>query len=163
MPVGTSADPLRALKAARAISLRTNAAFLAHKDEDGNLITLCNCAVNAMTAELGCPVPVLIANEQHDWLDGPAGADAGWYKLEDDSDGTAIEKARLLAEAGGVVVASWKNGSGGHGHIGLCVPAPDTDKGTLYVAAAGVQNFEQAPLTRSFGLSIHPDFYAHRD
>lgn len=148
---------MRCLRAAQNIKLHTNASLLAR---DG--LTFCNCAITEMTAQLvEQPVPLLIANEQHDWLDGDAGKEAGWRKLEDDQDGTAIEKARILAEAGAVVVASWKNPTGGHGHIGLCVPAPDNDKGRLYIAAAGLQNYEQAPIERSFGLSIHPDFYVH--
>lgn len=120
--------------------------------------TFCNDYVNAVTTALGCPVPPILANEQHDWLASPAN---GWRQLVDDADGTAAEKARLLAESGVPVVASWKNPTAGHGHVAVCVPAPDSDKGALYVSAAGSQNWQQAPLTKSFGLSIHPDFYAH--
>jgi hypothetical protein len=105
---------------------------------------------------MGAPVPLALANDQHDWLA------ANWEQLKDDENGAAIEKARLLAESGELVVASWKNPTGSHGHIAVCVPAADADEGKLCVSAAGGQNWMQAPIEKSFGLSIHPDFFTPR-
>jgi hypothetical protein len=115
-------------------------------------LTFCNDAITELTMGLGCPVPIALANAQHDWLAGSAGLAEGWMPVDS-------ETARQRAELGYPVVASWKNGTGGHGHIALVVPAPAKDPGHIYVAAAGSKNYNRTRIENSFGLEIHPDFF----
>jgi hypothetical protein len=119
-----------------------------------NSLSYCNDAITELTLALGCPVPIALANAQHDWLLGEAGKADGWMVVD-------AETARQRAELGFPTVATWKNPTGGHGHIMLLVPAPDTDVGHIYVAGAGAKNFNRARIEDSFGLSIHPDFVTH--
>lgn len=117
-------------------------------------LTFCNDAITQLTLPLGCAVPIALANEQHDWLMGGAGKADGWLQVD-------AETARQRAATGFPTVATWKNPSGGHGHIMLVVPSPDTDMGHLYVAGAGLKNFNSTRIENSFGLTIHPDFLTH--
>jgi hypothetical protein len=117
-------------------------------------LTFCNDAITQLTLPLGCAVPIALANQQHDWLTGEPGKAAGWVLVD-------AETARQRAATGFPTVATWKNPTGGHGHIMLVVPSPDADMGHLYVAGAGVKNFNCARIEDSFGLTIHPDFLTH--
>lgn len=145
------------------LALESNFAFQPHtRVIDGKPVgplTLCSDAINALTLALGCPVPITLklapgetlANAQHDYLLGPDGSAAGWSVVD-------LETARQRAETGFPTVATWKNPSGGHGHIMLCRPAPLTNAGHLYVAGAGSRTSGCLRIEESFGLSIHPDF-----
>lgn len=141
--------------------------------------TRCNGYATACTAALGCPVPPMKANQQHDWLMSNEGQLAGWMHVDS-------ETARQRAQGGYPTMAVWKNvhwrcsrclkpaaGAGtcancggttvlveDHGHIALVVPADPTGPTGIYVSAAGQQNFVRCLLARSFG-DIKPDYFTH--
>lgn len=150
----------------RGLALEMNFAFQPHtRLIEGKAIgplTLCSDAINALTLPLGCPVPIdlplkpgeTLANAQHDWLLGPAGKAQGWFIVDP-------ETARQRAETGFPTVATWKNATGGHGHIMLVRPAPPTKLGHMYVAGAGTRTSSCLRIEDSFGLSLHPDFVTH--
>ena len=117
-------------------------------------VTLCNEAVRFMLAALGVKYPRAVANQHADWLQSAEAKADGWEELDP-------EPARVRAELGFPVVAVWKNDSGGHGHEMLLTIAPDTGEGHIFVAGAGLRNFNCARIEESFGLSLHPRFYAH--
>lgn len=117
--------------------------------------TYCNDYVSVACAGLGVKLPPLKADDQADWLAGVDGVASGWRLVD------PLE-AQHLAELGTPVVASWKNPSGGHGHIALVVPGVGmSNPDHLYVSAAGSRNYVRAPIENSFGLSIHPLFFAN--
>lgn len=136
---------------AKALDVVNNIAFLPHtRLIDGKPfgpITLCNDYVACFVAALGLELPLVSANDQHDWLADPAN---GWRPVD------AIAAA-MRAGLGFPVIASWKNPTGGHGHIAVVMPASST--GHLYVSAAGATNHVTAPIEKSFGLELHPDFF----
>lgn len=115
-------------------------------------VTLCNEAARFICAVLGVYLPRMVANEQHDWLLSDAGKFAGWMPVD-------AETARQRAELGYVTLPVWKNPNPlAHGHIGVLVPAPKSNPGKLYVAAAGVRNTNGAPLESQFG-NLTPDYF----
>jgi hypothetical protein len=116
--------------------------------------TWCNEAIRFLLAARGVHILRAKANEQHDWL----AAQPDWRKVDN-----VAEVEELLA-AGRVVVFSWKNPTGGHGHITLGVPAPPgahvpPGYTGLFNAGAGSHNTNCGPLEEQFGLSNHPDFF----
>ena len=113
-------------------------------------LTFCNCAARFMCAALGVPLVNDLANKQRDWL----AASTEWQVVD-------AETARQRAESGFPTLAVWKNPTAGHGHIALLVPAPLTNPGHIYVAAAGASNTNSAPIERQFGLSLTPEFFSH--
>lgn len=129
------------------IDVVNNFAFLAR---DG--VTVCNCYVTVCTAALGCAVPPMLANKQHEWLLSNEGMLAGHMHVDS-------ETARQRAALGYPTIASWSNPQG-HGHIAMCVPPPFGDA-RLFVSAAGEHNFVRAPIERSFGLGKSIDFFTH--
>lgn len=111
-------------------------------------LTWCNRLVSDATARLGCPIPFLPANAQHDWLrnlDG--GSRAGWVEVHD------LPEAIINASRGYPTVASWRNNLRPHGHIALV-------RSNGHICAAGAHNFNDAALTRSFG-PVEPRFFTH--
>jgi hypothetical protein len=140
--------PDAALGLISGIDVVNNFAFLAR---DG--VTVCNCYVTCCTAALGCAVPPMLANKQHEWLMSSEGQLAGWLHVDS-------ETARQRATLGYPTVVSWLNPEG-HGHIALCVPPPTGDA-RLFVSAAGLQNFVRAPIERSFGIGKTLSFFTHQ-
>lgn len=147
------------------LSLESNFAFQPHTRLIAGQefpVTLCSDAINALTVALGCPVPInlvlkpgeTLANAQHDWLLGDFGHDEGWSVVD-------FETARQRAETGFPTVATWKNTTGGHGHVMLLRPAPPDHPGHIYLAGAGSKTGSCIRIEDSFGLSIHPDFVTH--
>lgn len=124
--------------------------------EGNNLITKCNFAIVKLLGVLGIYLPQKLANEQNDWLNSQEAMSLGWEEVG------LVTDATTLANRGVVVVASWKNPSGGHGHIMLAVPSPAGHEDHLYVAGAGKDNFNCERVELSFGLSIQPEFFAHK-
>lgn len=118
--------------------------------QPANGVTHCNEAARFMCAALGVPLVNDLANKQRDWL----AASTEWMPVD-------AETARGRAESGFPTLAVWKNPTGGHGHIALLVPAPLTNPGHIYVAAAGASNTNSAPIERQFGLSLTPEFFTH--
>lgn len=112
-------------------------------------VTLCNEAVRFMLAVLGGHIPRAVANEQADWLDSAEARAHGWMRC-DSSTLAPAEVAKQRAELGYPTVAVYRNPSG-HGHIALCIPAPDVDEGHLYVAAAGEVCTNSARIEKQFG------------
>lgn len=147
------------------LCLDRNFAFQAHRRalNSGQVIsvTLCSDAINALTLGLGCPVPIdldlsdgaTLANAQHDWLLGAAGQAKGWKVVD-------AQTARQRAASGFPTVATWKNPTGGHGHIMLVRPNLK-DPGHMYLAGAGSRTGGCIRFEDSFGLSLHPDFVSH--
>lgn len=159
-------SPAALIAAIDGLELEYNFAFQPHtRLIAGNAVgplTLCSDAINALTNALGCPIPIslplrggeTLANAQHDWLLGPAGQAARWLLVD-------LHTARQRAETGFPTVATWKNPSGGHGHIMLLRPAPPSHPGHIYVAGAGSRVGGCIRIEDSFGLSLHPDFVTH--
>ncbi len=131
------------LRTAKALSVESNFAFLPRDS-----ITFCNCYATCFVAARGGVLPPLLANLQHAWLADPAN---GWRKVD------TIEAASL-ADDGATVLAVWTNPTGGHGHIAVVL---GSDDGHLLVSAAGQRNYVCTQLERSFGLTIHPEFFTH--
>jgi len=126
---------------------------------DGIPETFCNLFLSDCTALLECPIPFILANIQVEWLSGPPGLAAGWLELHP-LPGTTVEvQAIARAELGLPTVAAWANPSGGHGHVGMIVPAEPPTPG-IHVAAAGARNFQNSPIQRSFGV-LHPRYFTH--
>ncbi len=111
--------------------------------------TACNCLAKCVCACLGVYLPPVIANEQYTYLEGSK----EWTRLEE-------HEAALIAASGTLVLASWLNKTGGHGHI--AVLRSSSRPGAIRVGAAGLRNFNDAPIEESFGNSIHPDFFTHK-
>lgn len=111
--------------------------------------TACNSLAKCVCACMGVYLPPVIANEQHTYM----AASKEWLALDE-------EEAALTAATDGLVLASWANPTGGHGHI--AVLRSSSQPGALRVGAAGLRNFNDAPIQDSFGLSITPQFFAHK-
>lgn len=141
-------SPAELVRVVRERHLETNVRY----QPDG-LLTWCNKAIHDLTTDLGCPIPFLLANDQHTWLE-VEGRMEDWVRCD------AIE-AQRHAELGCVAVASWRNPTGTHGHIALLVPAPPGSTEHVFIAQAGKENFSCRAIERGFGLSIHPDFFKH--
>ncbi len=107
---------------------------------DGQPETFCNAYVADVTAELGCPVPRMLANAQVAWLDTPDAKSSGWEPA------SQIEALAAL-ERGEIVVVGWAN-PGGHGHIAIGAPSP---KVGLHISQAGRTNFACRPVSSGFG------------
>ncbi len=115
--------------------------------------THCNSLARVFCAARGVYLPAVVANQQHDFLADPAN---GWKLFTWLEASVAIG----LAPTGDqLVLASWKNPTGGHGHIAAVVGL--ARDGRPLVCAAGARNFNAGRLEDSFGLSIHPDFFFH--
>lgn len=115
--------------------------------------TFCNAYASVLTAALGCPIPPKLANKQHAWLKAD-GAKQGWVPVDKGA-------AAHFAAHGQPAVAVWTNITGGPGHIALLVPAPDGSE-DVWVSSAGRHNYVAAPLEKSFGVSIEPEFFAYQ-
>lgn len=148
------------------LCLDRNFAFQPHRRAftSGQVIpvTLCSDAINALTVALGCTIPIdldlssglTLANAQHDWLVGEPGKAKGWKPV--DTRKTALERAM----GGFPTVATWKNPTGGHGHIMLVRPNLK-DPTRMYVAGAGSRTGGCIRIEDSFGINIMPDFCTH--
>ena len=114
-----------------------------HRYRPGYLVsnsTWCNRFVTDATEKLGCPVPFVLANEQHDWISGDAGRAKGWRAVD-------FSEALKGINEGLPTVAAWRNPIG-HGHVGMGCPSSMPG---LHIAAAGRVNFACAPIAWSFG------------
>lgn len=122
--------------------------------------THCNALVADACARLGVTVPLIMANDQVDWLCGDATGHFGWTPesmgpghgwLELVTRGAAIAAANL----GQPTIVAWKNHDGPHGHIAMVRPGKE-----LRICQAGGQNFNDAPYNRGFG-SLESRFFTH--
>ena len=127
-------------------------------DGSGNQSTFCNLFLSDCTKLLGCPIPWKLATDQAGWLDSAAGLSSGWHEIVASGEATAGAQAAIHADIGYPTVAVWANHAG-HGHVAIVCPAIPQGSG-LHVAAAGAQNFQNAPISRSFG-AIQPRFFTH--
>ena len=118
---------------------------------DGKAETFCNIFLGDCSMRLGAPIPHMLANQQVEWLSGPAGPASGWLELLPLPEATVDAQAVARAELGLPTVAVWANPTGGHGHVGFIVPAEPPTPG-VHIAAAGARNFQNAPIQRSFGV-----------
>lgn len=88
------------------------------------------------------------ANEIHDWL---ADAKNGWHHVTE-------SEAETLFVVAAVVVASWKNPTGSHGH--LCPVTGKDEQGLLFTAAGG-KNFKRCRKADTFGVTLQPDYFVY--
>ena len=122
-----------------------------------NGLTHCNAFVAAVCARMAAAIPLILANAQHEYLEGPAGQAAGWEKVD-------AHTAQSLADQGALAVASWANpvinpdGSHGHGHIAILMPSLGEDG--VWVAQAGARNFTRDLIQHGFG-PIAPSYFIH--
>lgn len=114
---------------------------------DGIPETFCNVFVHDVTSALGCPVPLLLANAQIDWLNS-----------QDFWTPSTVLEAEWAAGKGEPVVAGWKARSS-HGHIALGVPAKYGESG-LWIAQAGATNFSCGRFEWGFG-HLPAQFWRH--
>lgn len=114
---------------------------------DGKDETFCNWFVRDALSMLGVEIPQMLANDLHAWFSSDSARADGWLKFNQPA-------AALRAAMGYPTVASSLGRS--HGHVALLVP-PRTAQGT-FIAQAGLNNFNHAPLVMGFG-SKKPDFF----
>lgn len=151
-------------KVVEQFKVQTNPAFAATARE-----TFCNLFVSSVTRALGCEVPHFFpvrmdpstghwlfreqtANMMNEWLhlEGPTN---GWGKV-------AADEIRALANAGRVVVASYRAPKG-PGHIAILLPCGDS--GPLRIAQAGKECLFDEPIARGFGsLVCAVEYFAHQ-
>ncbi len=105
--------------------------------------TYCNVFVADTTKKLGTPIRQQLANKMPDWLSRPA---SGWKQIH-----SSIE-AQEYAGQGNVVVASWKNTAGAHGHIALVRPGFDNKDPTII--NVGKSNFTSGDVRAGFGTHV---------
>ncbi len=121
---------------------------------DGLPETFCNFFLTDATHLLGCPVPLMLATAQIEWLESYAGRAEGWHECDE-------SKAGHAAEAGHPTVAAWANPSGFHSHVALVVPKADGAPGHgLHIAQAGRHNYANTELQRGFGTLL-PRYWTH--
>lgn len=128
--------------------------------------THCSAFVAAAAQKLGIYIlrppehsPVLLANAQYDWLEGPGQAQ-GWSALPD------MYAAQAAANDGQFVVAVFKNRNDDRpGHIAIVRPSSKTrDQITAEgpdITQAGVQNF--VSTTVQAGFAHHPLAFADNE
>lgn len=135
--------------------VETNPAFV-----PANGLTHCNAFAARIAVKMGVPLPLLLANAQHQWLVEQAaksaprasGLPVGWEKVD-------AHTAQAMADQGCLAVASWANPiEGGHGHIAPLMPS--LGEPGVWAAQAGRLNFTRELLQRGFG-AISPDFFVH--
>lgn len=141
--------------------VETNPAFVRHDiDGDGKNETFCNAFAARIAVKMGVPLPLLLANAQHQWLVEQAaksaprasGLPVGWEKVD-------AHTAQAMADQGCFAVASWANPiEGGHGHIAPLMPS--LGEPGVWAAQAGRLNFTRELLQRGFG-AIAPDFFVY--
>jgi hypothetical protein len=127
-------------------------------------VTWCNRFLTDATRLLDCEIPFAKANDQVIWLAGMPGAAAGWLELHDLSmpQGLVSRETQAIArvELGLPTVAVWSNPKpADHGHVGMVVPTLPPSTG-VHVAAAGSHNFQNAAVSRSFGVYV-PRYFTH--
>lgn len=119
--------------------------------------TFCNFVVADATEQLGCPVPLLKATQQLAWCARPSGGGAaGWGEVYRLPGKTLLEQLAELVGRGQPVVVFWANEP--HGHTALVRRVVN---GVVHVTAAGAHNFNDAPLSASFGPARPLRFFTH--
>ena len=117
-------------------------------------LTWCNRFAYLVCRELGVVLGGIFANEQCEWLNTQDAINHGWASASE-------QAARQWTQGGGLSLATWRNPTGGHGHIAVLVPAlPGAPVGTTYIAQAGARNFAHEPLSHGFG-GLPAQFFTH--
>ncbi len=132
--------------------------------------TYCNIYVWDVTSAMGAEIPYytdsngniidtstsggtyMNANRMNDWLDSK-GSEYGWVKV-------TAEQAQKYANMGYPSVASWKNPSGGHGHIQMVVPSKDgsySESKGVTISQAGSKNIEYGYIDDVYKASALDD------
>jgi hypothetical protein len=70
------------------------------------------------------------------------------------------EQAQQHANNGRVAIASWKNPTGGHGHIAPLRPGENDSKQDPTIANAGSKNFQKGQVKDSFDKRT-PRYWIH--
>ncbi len=127
-------------------------------------VTWCNRYLSDVTRNLDCEIPFQKANEMVKWLAGLQGAAAGWYEIHTLSTPQGLvpveTQAIARAELGLPTVAVWETPDpADHGHVAVVVPAVPPAPG-VHVSAAGAHNFQNALISRSFGVYV-PRYFTH--
>lgn len=120
----------------------------------GNRTTWCNVFTQDALKGLGVPqknFPTGLANQMNDWFH-KKGAANGWRKV-------SAAEAQQLANQGNPTVATWKNPSGGHGHIGVIRPG-QLKNGSPTMAQAGGTNFNKGTVRQGFG-NKEPQYFVY--
>ena len=139
------------------------------KDSNG---TYCNIFTWDATFALGCEIPhwtlnnapassttpgarELNANATCDWLNS-YGGQYGWYVV-------SAYEAQQRANSGYPTIATWKNLSGGSGHVAMVRPegynySYSSRKGPV-IAQAGAANYNYANVSTGFGSSMSAVVY----
>lgn len=125
--------------------------------------TFCNIFLWDVTRALGCEIPhwiddpkapngrrELTVNGTIEWLE-MNGRLYGWRECD-------YLQAGEQADRGCPAVPLWKNPTGPHGHVAVCLP---TVRGGLRIAQAGAANLFDAPLSVGFGLVKPIRFWTH--
>ena len=121
---------------------------------DGRAETFCNFFARDVCFALGVSLPeAMRANEIHDWLLARATEKhaPGWEVVDG-------HVAQRMADEGQVALASWKNPSGGPGHIAVLVPS--LGESGIWIAQAGRENFSRGRVERGFG-TLPVTYFAH--
>lgn len=110
-----------------------------YRPHDG--LTYCNFFAADVTASLGCPIPLILANDQIQWLHT-----SDWVEC-------LPAEASRHANQGRPALVTWKNDRGPHGHIAVVVPTPNGEHG-VWIAQAGATNSSMFPLDHGFGSNL---------
>src|SRR5262249_37771172 len=122
-------------------------------DARGRVVeTYCNVYVHDVTRSLGAAIPLSVrdgrgqtqwlnANRMQDWLRQPGN---GWRSV-------GAAEAQRLANQNRPVVASWKNPTGGHGHIAVVRPGTYSATYGPAIAHAGTTPSNNATVAQGFG------------
>jgi hypothetical protein len=120
----------------------------------GNRTTHCNEFAQDALKNLGVPqgkYPTGMANSMNTWFN-TQGPKNGWRKV-------SAAEAQQLANQGKPTVASWKNPTGVHGHIGMIRPG-ELKNGSPTMAQAGGTNFNKGTVRQGFG-SKQPEYFVY--
>jgi hypothetical protein len=120
----------------------------------GNRTTWCNRFSQDALRGLGVPegkFPTGLANNMNTWFH-TQGAKNGWRKV-------SAAEAQALANQGKPTVATWKNPTGGHGHIGVIRPG-ELKNGSPTMAQAGGTNFNKGTVRQGFG-NKEPQYFVY--
>ena len=113
--------------------------------------TYCNQFAQEALRRMGVPYPTGNANAMNRWFNRE-GAANGWRQV-------SAEEAQRMVNEGHPAVATWRNPTGVHGHIGVLRPGELPD-GSPRMAQAGGRNFNDGTVRQGFGRH-EPQYFVY--
>lgn len=153
LAVGPGNGPQRTNDVLDSLNVERNPRYLPSGPK-GNRTTWCNRFAQDALRQLGVPqqhAPSGLANQMNDFLN-KKGAVNGWRRV-------SAQEAQQMANLGKPTLATWKNPTGGHGHIGVIRPG-ELKGGSPTMAQAGGRNFNNGTVRQGFG-SKEPQYFVY--